>query len=92
MMPPPRSVANSACTGEVYDQGAQVTRWAPIGNEPVLYVSNVEEAARLLERRTMRSFVMVPPGAENPPILLPCASTRWPCTEAGFSRQTSSRF
>lgn len=39
MMPPPRSVENTACTGEVYDQGAQVTRWAPRGAEPVLYVS-----------------------------------------------------
>jgi len=38
-LPPPRTVANSACTGEVYDQGAQVARWAPAGAEPVLYVS-----------------------------------------------------
>ena len=38
-LPPPRIVRNSACTGEVYEQGAQVTRWAPAGAEPVLYVS-----------------------------------------------------
>src|SRR5690242_15795769 len=38
-LPPPRTVANDACTGEVHDQGAQVTRWAPTGAEPVLYVS-----------------------------------------------------
>lgn len=56
MMPPPRSVANSACTGEVYDQGAQVTRWAPIGNEPVLYVST---ALALAPGRSIRAGVPV---------------------------------
>jgi len=38
-LPQPRTIDNGACTGEVYDQGAQVTRWAPVGAEPVLYVS-----------------------------------------------------
>ena len=35
-LPPPRTIDNGACTGEVYDQGSQVTRWAPVGAEPVL--------------------------------------------------------
>lgn len=38
-LPPPHVIETSRCTGEVHDQGAQVTRWAPAGAEPVLYVS-----------------------------------------------------
>ena len=45
-LPPPRTIDNGACTGEVYDQGAQVTRWAPVGAEPVLYVSTDLRLAR----------------------------------------------
>lgn len=56
MMPPPRSVDNAACTGEVYDQGAQVTRWAPRGAHPVLYVST---ALRLAPGRAIRAGVPV---------------------------------
>src|SRR5512139_3598914 len=56
VMPPPRSVDNPACTGEVYDQGAQVTRWAPRGADPVLYVST---ALRLAPGRAIRAGVPV---------------------------------
>ena len=56
MMPPPRSVDNPACTGEVYDQGAQVTRWAPRGADPVLYVST---ALHLAPGRAIRAGVPV---------------------------------
>ena len=35
----PHTVDTATCSGEVHDQGAQVTRWAPAGAEPVLYVS-----------------------------------------------------
>ena len=38
-LPPPHTVDSSSGTGEVHDQGAQVTRWAPTGADPVLYVS-----------------------------------------------------
>ena len=55
-LPPPRTVENSACTGEVYDQGAQVTRWAPVGAEPVLYVST---DLRLDARKSIRAGVPV---------------------------------
>jgi glucose-6-phosphate 1-epimerase len=52
----PRTVDNAACTGEVYDQGAQVTRWAPTGAESVLYVST---ALRLAPGRSIRAGVPV---------------------------------
>jgi D-hexose-6-phosphate mutarotase len=39
-LPPPHTVEIATCTGEIHDQGAQVTRWAPVGVEPVLYVSS----------------------------------------------------
>ncbi|MFL6170438.1 MAG: D-hexose-6-phosphate mutarotase [Ornithinibacter sp.] len=55
-LPLPRTVENSACTGEVFDQGAQVTRWAPAGSDPVLYVSS---ALRLEEGRAIRAGVPV---------------------------------
>ena len=55
-LPPPRTVENSACTGEVFDQGAQVTRWAPVGADPVLYVSS---ALRLEAGRAIRAGVPV---------------------------------
>lgn len=45
-LPPPHSVDTSTCTGEVHDQGAQVTRWAPAGADPVLYVSTAVRLAR----------------------------------------------
>lgn len=38
-LPPPHIVETPTCTGEVHDQGAQVTRWAPVAAGPVLYVS-----------------------------------------------------
>ncbi len=38
-LPPPHVVDSALCSGEVHDHGAQVTRWAPTGAEPVLYVS-----------------------------------------------------
>jgi D-hexose-6-phosphate mutarotase len=50
----PRTVDNAACTGEVYDQGAQVTRWAPTGADPVLYVST---DLRLAPGRSIRAGV-----------------------------------
>ncbi len=52
----PRTVDNAACTGEVYDQGAQVTRWVPTGAGPVLYVST---ALRLAPGRSIRAGVPV---------------------------------
>ena len=55
-LPPPRTVENSACTGEVFDQGAQVTQWAPAGADPVLYVSS---ALRLEAGRAIRAGVPV---------------------------------
>jgi len=55
-LPPPRTVDNTACTGEVFDQGAQVTRWAPAGADPVLYVSS---ALRLQSGRPIRAGVPV---------------------------------
>ncbi|MGB7817643.1 MAG: D-hexose-6-phosphate mutarotase [Ornithinibacter sp.] len=39
-LPPPHVVDIAPCTGEVYDHGAQVVRWAPRGADPVLYVSS----------------------------------------------------
>lgn len=38
-LPPPHVIETARCIGEVHDQGAQVTRWAPAGAEPVLFVS-----------------------------------------------------
>ncbi len=55
-LPPPRTVENTACTGEVSDQGAQVTRWAPTGADPVLYAST---ALRLEAGRAIRAGVPV---------------------------------
>ena len=52
----PRTVDNAACTGEVYDQGAQVTRWAPTGADPVLYVST---QLRLAPGRSIRAGVPI---------------------------------
>jgi glucose-6-phosphate 1-epimerase len=55
-LPPPHDVAITTCTGEVHDQGAQVTRWAPTEAHPVLYVSS---AVRLAEGSAMRGGVPV---------------------------------
>ena len=55
-LPPPRTLQSSAGTGEVYDQGAQVTRWVPAGADPVLYVSS---ALRLAPGRSIRAGVPV---------------------------------
>ena len=41
----PHTVDTATCSGEVHDQGAQVTRWAPVGVEPVLYVSTAVRCA-----------------------------------------------
>lgn len=38
-LPLPHLVDTPTCSGEMNDYGAQVTRWAPAGAEPVLYVS-----------------------------------------------------
>ncbi len=38
-LPPPRTYATTEMTAEVYDHGAQVTRWAPAGVDPVLWLS-----------------------------------------------------
>ena len=45
-LPPPHTVDTSTCTGEVHDQGAQVTRWVPAGADPVLYVSTAVRLER----------------------------------------------
>ncbi len=45
-LPPPRFVATTTCSGEVHDQGAQVTRWDPAGTEPVLYMSTAVRTER----------------------------------------------
>ncbi|WP_392544137.1 D-hexose-6-phosphate mutarotase [Oryzobacter telluris] len=55
-LPPPLAVETSRCTGEVHDQGAQVTRWAPAGAAPVLYVSTT---ARFEPGRSIRGGVPV---------------------------------
>ncbi len=38
-LPPARTYATSEMTAEVHDYGAQVTRWAPTGADPVLWLS-----------------------------------------------------
>lgn len=55
-LPPPRTVENAACTGEMFDQGAQVTRWSPVGADPVLYVSS---DLRLAPGRSIRAGIPV---------------------------------
>lgn len=55
-LPPPHAIDTSTCTGEVHDQGAQVTRWAPAGADPVLYLSS---AARLERGAAIRGGVPV---------------------------------
>lgn len=55
-LPAPHVVDTARCTGEVHDQGAQVTRWAPAGAHPVLYVST---AAVLEQGRPIRGGVPV---------------------------------
>lgn len=55
-LPPPLAVETALCSGEVHDQGAQVTRWAPAGAAPVLYVST---AASLETGRSIRGGVPV---------------------------------
>ena len=45
-LPPPHAVDTMTCTGEIHDQGAQVTRWAPADADPVLYVSTAVRLAR----------------------------------------------
>ncbi len=55
-LPPPLAVETALCSGEVHDQGAQVTRWAPAGAAPVLYVST---AANLETGRSIRGGVPV---------------------------------
>ena len=55
-LPPPLAIKTDLCTGEVHDQGAQVTRWAPAGAAPVLYVSTAAlfESGRSIRARTPR--------------------------------------
>lgn len=53
---PPRTIENTACTGQVYDQGAQVTSWSPVGADPVLYVST---DLRLAPGRSIRAGIPV---------------------------------
>lgn len=55
-LPPPHSVDTSTCTGEIHDQGAQVTEWAPAGAGPVLYLSS---AVRLERGASIRGGVPV---------------------------------
>jgi glucose-6-phosphate 1-epimerase len=55
-LPPPHVVATSTCTGEIHDQGAQVTRWAPAGEAPVLYMST---AVQLAQGRSIRGGIPV---------------------------------
>ncbi len=55
-LPPPHVVDTRTCSGEVHDQGAQVTRWAPTGADPVLYVST---AVRLETGAAIRGGVPV---------------------------------
>src|SRR5688572_28849481 len=45
-LPPPHVVDTGACSGEVHDQGAQVTRWAPTGADAMLYVSTAVRLER----------------------------------------------
>jgi glucose-6-phosphate 1-epimerase len=45
-LPPPHVVDAPVCTGEIHDQGAHVTRWAPAGAEPVLYLSSTVRLER----------------------------------------------
>ncbi|HYN67456.1 MAG TPA: D-hexose-6-phosphate mutarotase [Ornithinibacter sp.] len=54
--PSPRILESSAGRAEVHDQGAQVTRWAPAGADPVLYVST---DLRLAPGRSIRAGVPV---------------------------------
>ena len=51
-----RTVTTSTCSGEIHDQGAQVTSWTPRGGDPVLYVSS---AVALEEGRSIRAGVPV---------------------------------
>lgn len=55
-LPPPHVVDSALCSGEVHDQGAQVTRWAPTGAEPALYVST---AVRLEPGHAIRGGIPV---------------------------------
>ena len=55
-LPPPRSVTTTTCSGEVHDQGAQVTRWVPAGAGPVLYTST---ALRLEQGQAIRAGIPV---------------------------------
>lgn len=55
-LPPPHVVDTFACTGEIHDQGAQVTRWAPQGAAPALYVSS---AVRLAQGKSIRAGIPV---------------------------------
>ena len=55
-LPPPHVVDIDACSGEVHDQGAQVTRWTPAGTSDVLYVST---AVRLQQGGAIRGGVPV---------------------------------
>ena len=55
-LPPPHVVDTARCTAEVYDHGAQVTRWAPTGAEPVLWLSRT---AVFEEGRSIRGGVPV---------------------------------
>src|SRR4051794_34525165 len=42
----PHVVDGPTCTGEIHDQGAQVTGWSPAGAEPVLYLSTAVRLER----------------------------------------------
>ena len=55
-LPPPHVVDTRTCSGEVHDQGAQVTRWAPAGTSQVLYLST---AVRLERGGAIRGGVPV---------------------------------
>ena len=49
-------MAVPTCSGQVHDQGAQVTGWSPAGGQPVLYTST---AVRLEQGRAIRAGIPV---------------------------------
>ncbi|MES2391311.1 MAG: D-hexose-6-phosphate mutarotase [Acidobacteriota bacterium] len=77
-------VTTSACTAEIYLQGAHLTQWQPIGHEPVLFLS---ERSHLAPGEAIRGGI---------PVLFPWFGTRTatashPRTDGpkhGFARTT----
>ena len=95
-LPPPRTVDNGACTGEVHDQGAQVTRWAPAGADPVLYVSTALrlERGRVDPRRGAGLLAVVrarPRRRRWSRRTGSCAPTPWHLVEASTTTTTRRR-